>query len=337
MDHEETVRIDETVPTDETVPIDETVLIYETVHGSRAYGLDRAGSDVDLKGVIVGPKRWYFGFRGGPEQVELAKAEGGAEGGGAEVEGVHFEVRKLLRLAAAANPTILELFFTEPEDHRVVTPAGERLLAAREGLLTRKVGDTFGGYALGQLKRIRTHRRWLLSPPSGAPKREDFGLPERTLVPKDQLGAAEALMERGADGPLSGAFLELLAREKRYDAAKKEWRQYRQWKKKRNPKRAALEKAHGYDTKHAMHLVRLQRMAIEILREGEVRVRRADREELLAIRDGAWSYEALVEEAERNGEAIRAAKAESALPESCDEDALEQLGVELVEDVLYGA
>jgi hypothetical protein len=27
--------------------------IYETVHGSRAYGLARAGSDTDIKGVIV--------------------------------------------------------------------------------------------------------------------------------------------------------------------------------------------------------------------------------------------------------------------------------------------
>jgi predicted nucleotidyltransferase len=35
----------------------EFVVVYETVHGSRAYGLAGDDSDLDLKGVIVGPSR----------------------------------------------------------------------------------------------------------------------------------------------------------------------------------------------------------------------------------------------------------------------------------------
>ena len=54
----------------------------------------------------------------------------------------------------------------------------------------------------------------------------------------------------------------------------------------------------GYDTKHAMHLVRLMRMGGEILRTGEVNVWRKDREDLLAVRRGEWSLDELVAWAE---------------------------------------
>jgi predicted nucleotidyltransferase len=99
-------------------------------------------------------------------------------------------------------------------------------------------------------------------------------------------------------------FLEVLVREKRYRTAKREWDQYQTWKRQRNEKRAELEKQFGFDTKHASHLVRLLRMAREILEEGVVRVKRPDAEELLAIRRGAWSYEQIVEFAEKEDEAL---------------------------------
>lgn len=301
---------------------EEPTVLYETVHGSRAYGLAVEGSDTDLKGVVVGPPRWYFGYRGGPEQIELG------------ADHVRYDLRKLLKLVAKANPTVLELLFTDPADHRVMTRWGERLLAERQRFLTKRVAESFGGYAMGQLRRIESHRRWLLHPPKEAPSRAAFGLPEHKPIPRDQLGAAETLIERGEAPPLSDSFLELLAREKRYRSAKKDWDQYRRWKKERNRARAALEAEYGYDTKHAMHLIRLQRMAIEILERGEVIVRRPDRESLLAIRRGALSYDALLEEAKANVTAIAAAGKRSTLPEDPDEDAIEALGVAMVEEVL---
>ena len=42
--------------------------------------------------------------------------------------------------------------------------------------------------------------------------------------------------------------------------------------------------------KNAMHLVRLLKMGIEIMTTGQVIVKRPDREELLAIRNGDWPY-----------------------------------------------
>lgn len=302
--------------------MDGPTLIYETVHGSRAHGLARPGSDTDLKGVVVGPRAWYFGFLGGPEQLEPGP------------DHVRFEIRKLFRLAVRGNPTALEMLFTEPEDHRVVTPAGRRLLDARHRFLSRRVAETFGRYATSQLGRIRRHRRWLLEPPRKEPTRADFGLPERTTLPRDQRGAAEALLDDGrlTPGELGHGFMDLLERERRHRAARKEWEQHRQWQRHRNPARAALEAEHGYDTKHAMHLVRLQRMAIEVLETGELRVRRPDREELLAVRDGALTYDELVARSEEAAGRIEAARARSALPEAPDEEALDALCAGIVED-----
>lgn len=227
-------------------------LIFETLHGSRAYGLAREGSDTDLRGVIIGPTRWYLGFRSSPEQIELS------------ADHVRYELRKFMRLAAANNPSVLEVLYAHDDDHRHVTPAGRALLEGRSVILSRRVADTFGGYALSQLGRIRRHRRWLLEPPVNEPRRENFGLTARATIPKSELGAVEALLEREAIELPSG-FLTVLDRERRYRAARKEWSQYEHWKKHRNESRAALEAQHGYDTKHAMHLVRLSRMAAEIL------------------------------------------------------------------------
>lgn len=99
---------------------------------------------------------------------------------------------------------------------------------------------------------------------------------------------------------IGGANLDTLLKEKEYQEAVRNYKNYQNWKKNRNPARAELEKKSGYDTKHAMHLVRLLRMGKEILLTGEVRVNRTDidADELLDIRNGGYSYEEIVERAE---------------------------------------
>ena len=82
---------------------------------------------------------------------------------------------------------------------------------------------------------------------------------------------------------------------KEYKADLDKWKHYWDWKNNRNEKRAALEEQCGYDSKHAMHLVRLFRCCEEILTQGHIHVRRPDAEELLSIKNGSWSYDQLLE------------------------------------------
>jgi predicted nucleotidyltransferase len=253
------------------------------------------------------------------------------------------------------------------------------MVEARERFLSRKARFTFSGYAHAQLKRIQLHHRWLRNPPTHQPTRGEFSLPERTLIPADQLAAAHASIQKKLDtwnlDDLSGVdpatrlaiqsamatqlaeiqlsagdlwknaarslgqdenFILLLDRERQYNARQREWEQYQSWKTNRNPKRAELEAKYGYDSKHGMHLVRLMRMCREIMDTGKVNVKRSDREELLAIRNGAWSYEQLLAWAEATENEMDALYRASTLPHAPDRKALDALCVELVEASLRG-
>ena len=83
-----------------------------------------------------------------------------------------------------------------------------------------------------------------------------------------------------------------------YKQSLEKYNQYWTWKKNRNEARHELEAAHGYDTKHAMHLVRLLRMGYEAVTQGEIFVKRPDAQELLDIRFGKRTYEEIVAYAE---------------------------------------
>lgn len=108
--------------------------------------------------------------------------------------------------------------------------------------------------------------------------------------------------------------------------AKDKHHNYWEWVKNRNATRHELEEKFGYDTKHAMHLVRLLRMGEEILRDGVVNVRRPDAEELLGIRNGAKSYEEILEWAEAQDSLIRdVLVAESPLPKNSNKALAERL------------
>ncbi|UDW09903.1 DNA polymerase beta superfamily protein [Escherichia coli] len=103
--------------------------------------------------------------------------------------------------------------------------------------------------------------------------------------------------------------------------AKEKHKNYWAWVKNRNLVRHDLEEKYGYDCKHALHLVRLMRMAEEILAEGKVLVKRPDAQELLAIRNGAWSLEKLLAWAEEKDDYIRNTLYKSThLPKSTDLD-----------------
>src|SRR4029077_14614567 len=93
---------------------------------------------------------------------------------------------------------------------------------------------------------------------------------------------------------------------------------------------------HG-NSKHAMHLVRLLRMGYEIITTGQVIVKRPDREELLAIRNGAKTYEEIIAYAEEMEAKIAEAEKLSPLPWSPDHAAIEQLQIDMIRDALRRA
>jgi predicted nucleotidyltransferase len=329
--------------------------------GSHAYGTSTPESDLDLRGVGTAPKNYYHGFAFTWNEATQHEP----------TDLVIFEVTKYFSLAADCNPNVIEMVWQDPADYLLLTPAAEKMLAARDLFVSKKAKFTFSGYAFQQLKRINTHYRWLKNPPKKEPTREDFDLPTQPKLPKDQMAAAMDMIKKHvqswepdmadvdpavrvmlqtkfeqtllemvtADKEILSArslgfsenFLEMLGKERAYKGARTDWESYQRWKANRNEKRAELEAKFGYDTKHAMHLVRLLRMAEEILLIGKVVVKRPDAEELLAVRRGAWTYEALVEWAAAQEKKMESLYETSKLPHSADRVKLDKLCNEVVE------
>ncbi len=302
-----------------------TILL--TLGGSHSYGLNTPESDVDIKGIAIPPREYFLGWLKRFEQAESH-----------DLDLTIFDIRKFFALAAEANPNVLETLYTEEEDIIHISDAGRVLRKNRDLFLSQKVKHTFSGYAASQAHRIRRHRAWLLSPPTHKPTREEYGLPETSVLPKDIIGAIQSLENQEKldvhleeFGPM---VMEAYQRERSYHNAMRGWTQYENWKQNRNPKRAAMEKEFGFDLKHASHLVRLLRMGEEILATGKVLVKRPDRKEILAIRNGAWTYDQITEYADMMDARLTELMAASPLPKSPDRVALDRLCVELVSDAL---
>lgn len=312
--------------------------------GSHSYGTATPTSDLDIKGVAVAPIKYYLGFLNNFEQAETRTP----------VDAVIYDIRKYFKLAADCNPNIIEQLWTSEEDRYFTTPAWEYVLEHRDLFLSTKAKHTFSGYAAAQLKRIKSHRGWLLNPLKQQPERKTFGLSD-TKVSPEILGPVESSIRKSTD-TLGGAgmsspevaehetplvttavhklgldanLVPLILAERRYANAMRQWHAYQTWKEERNPARAELEAKYGYDTKHAMHLIRLLRMGHEVLSTGKVLTKRPDAAELLAIRAGAWSFEKLEEEAARLEAAM--GQVVSPLPEKPHREALDRVLVDVIQ------
>jgi len=165
---------------------DRTVLLVR--HGSQAYGTNTPESDEDFKGIAIPPKEYFFGSQHRFEQAELH-----------DPDAVIYDLRKFFVLAADCNPNIIEVLHTDPSDHCIVDPIGKIILDHKDDFLSKRIKHTFMGYSISQLKRIKTHKKWIMNPVSKPPTRADLGLPEHTLIPQDQLMAASAEIQKEMD------------------------------------------------------------------------------------------------------------------------------------------
>lgn len=366
--------------------------IFVTLAGSHAHGTAQPGSDVDVRGVCIAPLRIRVSLFHDFEQFEgplpsplaeevdarIAAHPTAAAGLLVKTEAVVFDLAKLLALAANANPNALEILFADERDWLVATPAWRRIHEERARFLSKKVEQTYLGYAMAQLRKIRSHREWLLHPPESRPSRSAFGLPDASPLGRDDQNRIEQLISErvrsygigdlelpkptriavearlrtiltdalslGDDAlddrlrevatsslQLPGKVIDTLEAEKRYRIAVRQWEAYETWKRERNPARAKLEQAHGYDTKHAMHLLRLMQTGLELLETGVLHVRRPNAAELVAVRNGSLSYDELLEHATALEQRMRAAAQSSTLPRDVDFEAIDGLAFEVIE------
>ena len=106
----------------------------------------------------------------------------------------------------------------------------------------------------------------------------------------------------------------------------KQYREYHQWLNLRNEERYLGNLSHnqGYDAKNMMHTIRLLQVALELLQTGHIAVHRPNRDELLAIKSGKYTYDALMEMAAGLMQEIESAAMTSTLPLESDKKAMQK-------------
>ncbi|AEO93477.1 gp218 [Bacillus phage G] len=87
----------------------------------------------------------------------------------------------------------------------------------------------------------------------------------------------------------------------------------------------------GYDTKHAMHLVRLYQMGIQILRDGELYTYRPNRQELLDIRYGKYTLSQIKNYAEELNKELEDAMMKSKIPDYPDFDKINRWVIDVTD------
>jgi hypothetical protein len=169
------------------VSVVEKRTIFLTEVGSRAYGIHRPDSDHDQAGVMIPPAKYFFGldkfeqFRNFPPEDRAVSDK--------PQDKVIYDIRKALSLISDNNPNMLDLLFSPEKCIVILKPEWQTIMDNRELFISKKCRHTYSGYAFAQLRRINTHRKFLIDPPKVKPIREDFGLPTVSIFPTAQLKA----------------------------------------------------------------------------------------------------------------------------------------------------
>lgn len=343
------------------------LLLLDCVSGSRAYGLHTPQSDTDMKGVFLLPKRVYYGL----EYTEQVNNETNDEVYYELKRFVDLLVKNnpnILELLNTPedcikyrNPIMdllkLELFLSKLCKQTFAGYAQSQIKKAKG--LNKKIINPIDKarksildfcYVMQQQGSI-TLASWLeksgfLQEHCGlvniAHMQEVYALFHNSQLTTRTLKGISSGIEAN-DVSLSSVEkgIEPLAtlsfNKDGYSKYSKDYKEYWEWVEKRNDVRYENTIEHGknYDAKNMMHTFRLLNMAEEIAKEGRVNVRRFDRDFLLKIRSGAYSYEELVELANEKIYQIDELYEKSNLPEQPNFQKAEEVLIEMRE-VLYG-
>jgi len=123
--------------------IAENNLIFKGYAGSIAYGTNHQDSDMDVRGITIFPKEYYYGL------LRFDQYENKEE------DIVIYNIKKFFELAVGCNPNIIELLFL-PENCVLYTTDYWKMILVNKGLfLSKKVYYTCCGYSFAQLQKLK--------------------------------------------------------------------------------------------------------------------------------------------------------------------------------------
>lgn len=298
--------------------------------GSHAYGTNTPTSDLDIRGIAVEKPEEIIGYSTFEQFINEP------------TDTTIYAFNKIIHLLADGNPNIIEMLGLEEDQYLYLSPLGKELLAHKDLFLSQKVFYTFGGYAKANLKRLENALARDNYPEDRKNEHIAQSL-ENAIADFNSKHAHEVdpTFAHVVDGKLVYD-LHLVnfpceELEELYSTISNTNKNYKELLK-RNRK-----KDDAHLNKHAMHLVRLLLMCIELLETGLVRTKRVnDHDLLMDIRNGRYmgpdgnmtpAFYALVEQLdERRQTALELTK----LPKKPDMKAIEKFVMEVNKKIING-
>lgn len=259
-------------------------IILLTLGGSHAYGTNIEGSDVDIRGIALNSKEEVLLSRDFKQVVET------------NTDTTVYSFTKIINLLVDANPNTLELIFAKKDHFLVLSPVGQEIIDNRHLFLSKKVFYTFGGYARQQLRRLDNKSMRELSQGQqevhilNSVKNAEYTFRERYFPFEDdsiKLYVDEAIN----DGFESEIFMDINLKHYPLRDYKCMWSEMHNIVKDYGKlgKRASNAIIHNKINKHAMHLVRLMKICIKILKTCDFCTYcEEDHELLMDIRNGKY-------------------------------------------------
>jgi predicted nucleotidyltransferase len=309
---------------------------YLVLHGSRAYGTNTPESDYDYKGFCIPPKEYYLGFNKKFEQAELKEPdtviyelnkfvslaiqgnpnifevlfvdeqdiiyidEIGEEIRNARNSFLSMKVRHTFGGYAYQNLKKMKNHHDWMNMKDVEEPTRESMGLPVAPIIPKAQIDAISATISKEMDKFQMH----LDEVCESDKIEIQNVMSKMLA-ELKITSEDRWLAAARKIGLTDNYIEIMQKENAYNAKKANWNSYNSWKKTRNPERFKDELKFGYDGKNAYQLIRLTRMCREMLTTGKVHVKRPDREELLFIRNGGWTYEQIIEYSEEENEAMQ--------------------------------
>lgn len=306
-------------------------IILLTLGGSYAYGTNTMNSDIDIRGIALENERELLGLSSF-EQFENSATDT-----------VIYSLRKAVRLLLDCNPNIIELLATNKEHLIVLSEEGKMLRDNIELFLSKRCIRSFGGYATAQLKRLENglaRDRYVQK------KKEEHILNninsklkhlKEQYVDYTKTGLIDLYLDKSQKEELEQEIfmnIDLKHFSLRdfkliYDEMSTVVKQYGKINSRNN------KKSDKSLLKHAMHLVRLLEMGTEILEGGGVHTYRPNRELLIDIRNGKYTYDEIFEITRGLEEKFRYAAGNTELPSKPSFNEVEELVINIYRRKLY--
>lgn len=303
-------------------------ICFLTIAGSKAYGTDLPSSDTDLRGFAIERPRDIYGNTSF-EQIE-DKA----------TDTVIYGLKKFVSLCQACNPNIIEMLGTKPEHILCINEIGMHLRENAQLFLSKRAYVTFAGYATAQLRRLQNALCHDASTPAQQEEhiRRSLDSMMRKMQEQYEIHAGDmtfAIDQRtDADTPelFTSVHIDRIPLRKFLEINTDIQAMLRNYGKlnKRNKKKDL-----PHLRKHAMHLVRLYLMGIDILKgEGIQTYREKEHDLLMGIRSGDVPFDEVFRLVDGYEQEIEQAYHDSPLPDQPDEEAINDLLVEIYREYL---